>query len=72
MIVASPVMKISEQGTEAAKTQKPILTASSFSMPEDSMTTFMTAMMRNARGQGCGMSSDMTAVSTKMPMMIEL
>ena len=63
-------MKINEQGTEAANTAKPIFTASALEIPELWMMTAMTAMIRNARGQGCGMSRDRMAVSAKMPMMM--
>ncbi len=67
LMTASPVRKISETGTDAAKTVKPILMASSFGMLDALMMTAMTDMIRNARGQGCGMRRLSTKVSTKMP-----
>ncbi len=64
-MVASPVRKIRETGTEAANTVKPTITPSSLGMRAERITTSMTDMIRNARGQGWGMSRERIRVRAK-------
>ena len=70
LMVESPVMKIRETGTDAAKTVKPMTTASFWGMLAERMTTIITDMMRKARGQGWGISSDRMRVRAKMETMM--
>ena len=70
LMTESPVRKISETGTDAAKTVRPILIASTRGIFELEMTTAMTDMIRNARGQGCGMSRLSPKVRMKIPTMM--
>ncbi len=72
LIRASPVRKTSETGTEAAKTVNPILVASSFGIFALSMRTIITAMIRKARGQGCGMRRLSINVIIKIETMVLL
>ena len=57
-----------EPGAAAAKVRKPTLILSFLDMPAASQMACMTARIMNARGKGCGISSERMTVSAKMEM----
>ena len=66
------VKKIRETGTEAAKTVKPILTASTRGIFALLITTAITDIIRKARGQGCGIKRLRIKVRIKIATIILL
>ena len=68
----SPVIKIKDTGTDAAKTVKPTLTASSFGIFAAFIITVITDIIRKALDHGFGIRRDKISVSTKIPIIILL